>query len=94
LAARGLSGDQVLDLKGNHVAEAPAFAAASKGVRGKLADIQCHRVQRDGRRPAGQPPHADPPRHSRRLTGLANRAALTERLAASFKSGSDLRTRP
>lgn len=40
LTARGLWGNQVLELKGNHVAETPAFATASKGVRDKLIGIQ------------------------------------------------------
>ncbi|CAH0271868.1 putative diguanylate cyclase YegE [Arthrobacter sp. Bi83] len=174
LAARGLWGDQVLELDGNHVAETPAFAAASKGVRDQLAGIQRsslatldrglvdtgdleqllliartgllilavgatlyfrRRMVKDLMRPvnslrrgvhklqAGDYSHridiarrdelgelatafngmAAALQDSHRtlthrathdtLTGLANRAALTERLAASFETGSDLRTR-
>lgn len=173
LAARGLWGGQVLELKGNHVAETPAFATASKGVRDKLIGIQSsalealdrglvdtgdleqllivgrtgllavavgatlyfrRRMVKDLMRPvnslrrgvhklqAGDYSHridvarrdelgelatafngmAAALQDSHRtlthrathdaLTGLANRAALTERLAASFASGSDLRT--
>ena len=173
LTARGLWGDQVLELKGNHVAETPAFAAASKGVRDKLIGIQSsslealdqglvdtadleqllivartgllalaigatlyfrRRMVKDLMRPvnslrrgvhklqAGDYSHridvarrdelgelatafngmAAALQDSHRtlthrathdaLTGLANRAALTERLAGSFASGSDLRT--
>lgn len=173
LAARGLWGDQVLELKGNRVAETPAFAAASKGVRDKLIGIQSsslealdrglvdtgdleqllivartgllavaigatlyfrRRMVKDLMRPvnslrrgvhklqAGDYSHridiarrdelgelatafngmAAALQDSHRtlthrathdaLTGLANRAALTERLAGSFASGSDLRT--
>ncbi|TSE18012.1 diguanylate cyclase [Arthrobacter sp. KBS0703] len=173
LTARGLWGNQVLELKGNHVAETPAFATASKGVRDKLIGIQRsalealdrglvdtgdleqllivgrtglltvavgatlyfrRRMVKDLMRPvnslrrgvhklqAGDYGHrisvarrdelgelatafngmAAALQDSHRilthrathdaLTGLANRSALTERLAGSFASGSDLRT--